>query len=314
MYNFQSSIAFDLGQSQSRFYKKGELVLAIPSEQIKDDQTINTFINRGEIASLWPAEVFLKKAIQSFHKPLFGLIKNQFTALVSVPAYTADTGIRAFRDVFETVGAKEVYMLPDVFIAALGLGLAPTDVATLVDFGAGKTTITTIDECGIAKSELLDICGKVLDKIIQNYLKQTYDLLIDSETARKLKEEHIDLNKATTDWPILVSGKGKDTNNQRSIYIRHTELVACVSDEINDLIDKIITHINWLEDDLSKHIQQKGIYLTGNGFKMKGLTNLVAEKITVLPESYSGIDYLSSGLKKLQTEKVSDILLMNVIR
>lgn len=313
MHNLHKSIAFDLGQSQSRFYQKGELVLAIPTEQIKNGQIIDSFLNRGEIASLFPAEIFLKKAILTFHKPLFGIIKKQFTALVSVPASIGDPGIRAFRDTLNAIGAKEVIMFPDAFITALGLGLAPTDIVTLIDFGAGKTSITTIDECGIVKSEMLDISGKGLDIIIQNYLKQTHDLLVDQETARKLKEEHLYLDKKTTDWPIPVSGRGKDTNDERSINIRHTELAACISDEINTLVDKIIAHIGWLEDGLSEYIQQKGIYILGNGSKIKGLINLIAERISVLPQSYKDIDYLGAGLKKIQTEEMSDIFLMNKI-
>lgn len=308
MKSFHKSIAIDLGGSRSRFYKNGQLLSDIPSDVITSGQQTISFISRGEIATLSTAERFLQKAIRTFHKPILGIFKNPYTALVSVPASIGEVGIRAFRDVMQGAGASEVYMLRDALAATLSLGLTANDISTFVDFGAGKTTITTLDGYDIKKCELLDICGKGLDIAIQLYLQRTYDLRISVETVRQLKENHLDLSKTATDWSISVAGKGKETGNDRIVSIQHSELVACISDDINELTDKIITHIGWLEDDLSEHIRQKGIYLTGNSFKMKGLVDFVAQKIPVQPESYAGIDYLGCGLQKMQTGKVPEML------
>jgi rod shape-determining protein MreB len=196
-------------------------------------------------------------------------------------------------------------MLNDCFVAAKGLEIDIKNTSSMiVDCGAGKTSITTIRGYEIVRNDILDISGKNLDEAIQTYLRSKYNLLIDKKEAERLKINSVDFRKSgAIDTTVRVTGKEKKTGITKDVSVQSAEITGCLKKDIELLVEKIIRHFENLEDSDSEKIKSTGVHLIGGGFKLRGLIDLIAEKVNVSNKSYSlNSDYMKTGLEQIQSD------------
>ncbi len=264
----------------------------------------NNLIINGKIASFQATELLLRNEIKKILKPILGFIYPTFTALVSIPSDSDEVAIRTYRDSLEHAGAKKCFMLYDCYIAAAGLEVdIKNSIAMIVDFGASKTSITTIREYEIIKNDILDIAGNNLNEAIQAYISRQYNLSIDLIDAEKLKIEYLDLESCSkNDKKIKISGKDKQSNTLKEISFQSKEISDCLNNEINFLIDRITRHLENLDYSDSQKIKSNGVYLIGGGIKLKGLIELIAKKMNVSKKSFNFTsDFMKIGFERIQS-------------
>ncbi|MDH6305109.1 actin-like ATPase involved in cell morphogenesis [Parabacteroides sp. PF5-5] len=298
----KNNIAFDLGTSLVRICKNGKLQTETPP-LLEEKGKIFSIIANGKIASLYGTEQFVKQEIKKIQKPILGFLHPSYTILVSIPAGASEIDLRAYRDVMECAGAKQCFMLQDCFITLTGLEVdIKNSVSMLVDFGAGKTSITTLEGYKILRNNLSDTTGDSIDEAIWLYLRREYNLEIDKTEAEKLKIQYADLSDKTFEKYIAISGKEKHTDKSKSITILNTEISNCVKKYIDYLVDSIIRHYENLDEDIMQKVKGSGIYLIGRGFKLKGVIEYISKQINISPKSYNpDIYYLGIGLEKIQS-------------
>ncbi len=304
MKQLKNNIGFDIGTSKLRIFKDGKLVTETPTELEDEGKIIDNLIVNGSIADFNATVQLLRQEIKKIQKPILGFLYPAFTSLVSVPSEMNEVALRAFRDAMEHAGTKTCFMLNDCFIAAKGLEIDIKNTCSMiVDSGAGKTSITTIRGCEIVRNDLFDIAGRNLDEAIQTYLSSKYELLIDKNEAERLKIEYVDFRKSEAiDRTVRITGKEKKTDTTKEITVQSTEITECLKKDIELLVEKIVRHFENLEDSDSSKIRSAGVHLIGGGFKLKGLIDLIAEKVNVSNKSYSvSSDYMKTGLAKIQS-------------
>lgn len=299
---FKNNIAFDIGTSKVRICKDGKQLLEIVP-LLEDKGEMFRFINNGKIAGLYGAEQFIRQEIRKIQKPMFSFLHPAFTVLVSVPVGATEVDLRAYRDVMEGVGAKQCFMLYDCFVISIGLDIdMKKSVSMLVDFGAGKTSITTLKGYDILRYNLSEITGGNLDEAIRFYLSSKYNLTVDMAEAEKLKIQYVDFSDKVFEKYIGVTGKEKNTDNKKNITILNTEITNCIKKDIDYLIEDIVRHYENLDEDIMENIKMTGIHLLGGGFKLKGLVEYVSKQINISEKSYNlNINYMSLGLEKIQS-------------
>jgi len=279
-------------------------VTETPTELNYEGKIIDNLIVRGKISDFNAIEHLLRQETKKIQKPFLGFIYKPFTSIVSVPSDMNEVALRAFRDSMEHAGAIKCYMLFDCFIAATGLNIEiKNSTSMIVDCGAGKTSITTTRGFEIVKNDILDIAGSTFDEAIQTYLRSKYDLLIDSKEAERIKIEYADFRQnAITDRIVRITGIDKKSDVQKDISIQISEVLDCLKNDVDLLVDKIIRHYEKLEDFDADKIKANGVYLIGNGIKIKGLIELISEKLNVSNKSYSlSSDFMKIGLEKVQS-------------
>lgn len=301
---FKNNIGFDLGTSKLRLYIKGKQVIESPTEYKYDDKIINNLIKCGKIADFHALEQTLRTQIKKIQKPFLGILYPPFTSLVSIPSDNNEVALKAFRDVMTFCGSRITYMLHDCFIAATGLDIdIQNTAATIIDCGAGKTSITTFDGFEIIKNDILDIAGQSFDQTIQAFFRNQHDLTIDSNEAERIKIEYVDLRKnRITGRPASVTGILKNEERETTITIRNEEISECLQAECEFLTNRIMRHIECLDDHILKKTSQHGVFLIGGTIKLKGLAELISDKIGIASKSYTLNDYIKIGLEKIQSE------------
>lgn len=317
MNRLKNNIGIDIGTSKVRFYKSGELVLETPPEIEINGKFIDDIIIESHIARLRETELFLKKHISSIVKPYFNFLpykfSSTFTTLVSVLSNNNDIQLRACWELSELAGSKRTFMLNDCFILATGLGLDLINgIYMIVDFGAGKTSITTLQGLNIIQNDMPPVNGRGLDEVIKFYLRRQHHLDISLKEAEKLKQNQIDLSENAVDRRICISGFIKNTDIPKDVTLLSSELKRSIINEIDILSNRIIRHIENLEPFIQDKLKTGNIFLTGGSFKLKGLIDIIAAKIPVSHKSYQvDAEYMKMGFEKIQ--KNPDIVFPKMI-
>lgn len=304
MKKLKNTVGFDLGTSKLRLYKNGKQIVDTPTKFDFNNKTYDKLMSVGKISDFNATELLLRIELKKCQKRFLGFLYLPFNAIVSVPSDLNEVALRAFRDSMEHAGAKDIYMLNDCFVAAKGLSIdIKSSTSMIVDCGAGKTSITTIQGFEIVKNDILDIAGDGLNETIRAFLSSKYQMKVDLETIENIKTEHLDLRKnLSIDRQIKIAGKTKLTHKNQEITVSNSEITECLNNDIEMLVNRIVRHFENLEDIDVRKIKANGIHLIGGGFKLKGLVQLVSEKLTISRESYnSNLNYMKIGMEKIQS-------------
>lgn len=301
---FKNNIGFDLGTSKLRLYINGKQAIESPTEYKHEDKIIDNLIKCGKIADFYALEQTLRTQIKKIQKPFLGILYPPFTSILSIPSDHNEAALKVFTDVMTFCGSRITYMLYDCFIAAIGLDIdIQNTTATIIDCGAGKTSITTFSGFEIIKNDILDIAGQSFDQTIQAYFRNQYDLIVNSNEAERIKIEYVDLRRnGITGRPAFITGIPKNEEKETTITIQNEEISECLQAECEFLINRIMRHIECLDSHILKKTEQQGVFLIGGTGKLKGLPELISDKIRVSSKSYTLNNYMRISFEKIQSE------------
>ncbi len=111
--------------------------------------------------------------------------------IISGPAGITSTERRAVINAAMDAGSREVYLVREPILAALGAGI-PINSASghlIVNIGGGTSEVAVISLGGIVSWASLRVAGNKFDEAIIEYVKKKYNLAIGEQTAEKIKIE-----------------------------------------------------------------------------------------------------------------------------
>jgi len=298
-----NDIAIDLGTANTLIYVKGKgIVVNEPSivalnrqsrkivaigHQAKEmlGRTPNEIeiirpMKDGVIADFEVVEDMLREFIRKVHI-------NRFTRprmIISVPSSITEVEKRAVRDSAEHAGASEVLLIAEPMAAAIGVGLEIHQPigSMVIDIGGGTTEIAVIALSGIVCETSVRIGGDEMSKVILQFFKRNYNMLIGEKSSEEIKctlgsavplEEEITLPVKGRD---LVAGVPKITE------VSSVEIREALSEPINAIVDAVRLSLEKTPPELASDILDRGIILTGGGGLLKGLDERLREE-TNLP-------------------------------
>ena len=199
--------------------------------------------------------------------------------IVGVPGSINDVQKRAVRASFLSAGVREVIMIEESVLAAIGVGLPVerTSGLAIVDVGGGKTEVNVISMGGVVVGKGSKIAGNSLDNNIANYIKMKYGILIGQNSAEKIKIEVGNLleNSEETKKVTLVRGRDLETGLPKSIKIGESEIREAIIMEVRKIVRLVSEVLDETPPELMNDILKRGILLVGNGSKIKGLDRLI---------------------------------------
>jgi len=219
---------------------------------------------------------FLKKTLGpfSFLKP---------EVLIGVPAGATSTEKRALIEAGLGAGAKEVFLVKEPILAALGAGI-PIESCSgnmVVDIGGGTSEVAVISLGGIVTSNSIRIGGDKMDLAISEYIKKKYNLAIGEQTAEEIK---IKIGTAIFEKePLDLEIKGRDliSGLPRNVKITSNEVCEAISDVLSEIIQVIKTTLRETPPELSADIMDKGLVLTGGGSLLRNLPELLEKSLGI---------------------------------
>lgn len=189
--------------------------------------------------------------------------------IVGVPSYINQVQKRAIKSVLISAGAREVVLVEEIILAAIGLNL-PIEMANgliIVDIGGGKTEVSVVSMGGIVVGRGIKTSGLEMDNAIVNYVKMKYGLLIGLNSAEKIKIE--------SDPNGLVRGRDLETGLPKSVKLSVSEVSEAISLELNKIVKLVSSVLDETPPELMEDILKKGIILVGNGSKTKGIAEMI---------------------------------------
>ncbi len=203
--------------------------------------------------------------------------------MISVPAGVTSTERRAVIEAAIKAGAKNVYVVKEPILAAIGAGIPIQEARghMVVDIGGGTTDVAVISLGGIVSSTSVKCAGNRIDSAISDYIKKTFNLSIGDKTAEDIK---IQIGSAVVlDEELSMTIKGRDfvTGLPRSAEMKTNEIVKAISRELRDMIKAMKDVLQETPPELAADIIDTGITLTGGSSLLRNLAELVYRRIGV---------------------------------
>jgi rod shape-determining protein MreB len=203
--------------------------------------------------------------------------------VIGIPAGATSTERRALLEAGKAAGAKEVFIVKEPILAALGAQI-PIESCSgnlICDIGGGTTEVAVISLGGIVNWKSIRIAGDEMDQAIADYVKKKYNLAIGEQTAEevKIKIGTALLNKEKRE--IQIKGRDLISGLPRTIKINSAEVLEAISDVLHEIIQTIKLTLRETPPELAADIMDKGMVLTGGGSLLRNLPSLIKKSIGI---------------------------------
>ena len=232
--------------------------------------------------------------------------------MVSVPAGVSSTERRAVIEATIKAGAKNVYVVKEPILAAIGAGIPIYEAHghMVVDIGGGTTDVAVISLGGIVASTSVKCAGNKIDHAIADHIKKTFNLAIGDSTAEEIK---VRIGSAVPiEDELLLTIKGRDyiTGLPRTAQVTTNEIVKAIDRELREIIRAIKEVLQETPPELAADIIDQGIIMTGGSSQLRNFPELVERRTgvkAVLAEDalYCVVKGTGIALEHLDTYKKS---------
>ena len=239
------------------------------------------------------------------------LFSPSLKMVIGVPSGSTEVELRAVRDSAEHAGGREVYMLFEPMAAAIGIGidvLAP-EGTMIVDIGGGTTEIAVISLGGLVSNISVKVAGDDFTADIQEYMGRQHNVKVSERMAERIK---INVGAALTELgdeapeDYIVNGPNKITALPMSIPVCYQEIAHCLDRSIAKIESAVLNALENTPPELYADILKNGIYLSGGGSMLRGISKRLADKI--------GIEFHVANEPLLSVAKGTGVALKNVDR
>ncbi len=270
--------------------KKSDKLVAIGSKARqmhgKTHENIKTIrpLKDGVIADFHSAELMIRgliKQVSSRNK----LFSPALKIIICIPSGSTEVEIRAVRDSAAHAGSRDVYLIYEPMAAAIGIGIdieAP-EGNMIIDIGGGTTEIAVISLGGIVCNKSIRIAGDDFTDDIQEYMRHQHNIKIGDRTSEEIKikvgSALADLDDPPEDF--IVRGPHQMTALPIEIPVSYQEIAHCLDKSITKVEAALMSVLEQTPPELYSDIYKNGIYLTGGGALLRGLSKRISDKTNI---------------------------------
>ncbi len=203
--------------------------------------------------------------------------------MVSVPAGVTSTERRAVIEAAIKAGAKNVYIVKEPILAAIGAGIPIHEARghMIVDIGGGTTDVAVISLGGIVASTSVKCAGNRIDLAIADHIKKTFNLAIGDKTAEEIKIQIGSAVPLEEELAMIIKGRDFITGLPRSAEVKTNEVVKAISGALRDMIKAIKDVLQETPPELAADIIDNGITMTGGSSLLRNFPELVYRRTGV---------------------------------
>jgi rod shape-determining protein MreB len=204
--------------------------------------------------------------------------------VISVPAGITSVEQRAVLKAANLAGAKNITLLPEPLLAALGADL-PIETSSgnmIVNMGGGTSEIAVISLDGIVKYDSLRVAGDAINDSIITYMRKKKGVLIGEQTAEKVKFEIGSVLEMSKPLKMEVRGRDVGAGVPKSIIVTSNDIAQASKEPLRKIIRSIKAVLEQTPPELSADIIDRGMVLSGGTAQLRGIDSLVA-KATGVP-------------------------------
>lgn len=239
-------------------------------------------LHKGVISDFEVTEKMLKYFIDKVHSESFTIIPRP-RIVIGVPLETTEVERKAIEDAALSAGARQVFMIENPMLAALGarLPLSESLGTMIVDVGGGKTEIAVMSLSGVVTWRSLPIAGDEMNKNIIQYAKDVFSLLLGEKNA-----EHVKMrigNAIEQEEPLQMEMRGRDliSGLPKEIVVNDSQIREALSRSVSTIVENIKSTIETTPPELVADIYERGIVMTGGGSLLRGFDTLLSKQAQI---------------------------------
>lgn len=201
--------------------------------------------------------------------------------VIGVPSNASEIGKKAVHDAARTAGSRDVFVLEEPMLAAIGANLPITEAigSMIVDIGGGTTDIAIISLGGIVVDKTIAVAGDQMDSEIVNYIRHKYNLLIGERMAEDIKIKIGSAYPLSKEVTYEVRGRDILQGVPRTLSISSIEVREAITKQLNKIIVAIADALEEAPPEILADISSSGIFLAGGGALIEGIKDLFEEKV-----------------------------------
>lgn len=190
--------------------------------------------------------------------------------------------IGKFETCLNHLGIYNVSSAEAPILALLG---AETDVSedscqAIIDLGAGQTTVCVLNATGVISGVSCEIGGNNLNKLIASYLENNLNLSISEYQANSVKQTLASLID-DDDTKTVVQGRETSSGKPKSMTLTASQIAKPVKEFIMKIVEVANMVFSKLPNECIVELERSGVYLTGGGAKLFGLSDFLTERLNL---------------------------------
>jgi len=239
-------------------------------------------LTKGIISDFEVAEKMLKYFIDKVHSESFTIVPRP-RVVIGVPLETTEVERKAIEDAALSAGAREVFLVENPMLAAIGarLQLSESVGMMVVDIGGGTTEIAVMSLAGVVTWKSLPIAGDELNKNIIQYARDVFNLLLGERIAEQIK---IRIGTAVEQTePLQIEMRGRDliTGLPKEIIIDDRQVREAMQRSISTIVENIKATLETTPPELVADIYERGVIVTGGGSLLRGIAELFSREAEI---------------------------------
>jgi rod shape-determining protein MreB len=291
------SIAVDLGTANTRIYapsigkitEKPSLVCLVKDKtntiadayfQYINSKLTATPLRGGVIVDFEKTVTLLRPLIKKSRGFLIHPV-----SLACAPTDTTERERHLLARALTHAGASRVFIIPEVWAAAMGAGLdlsSPT-AQLLIDIGDGVTDMAVFRDGRIIFASAVRTACSDLQKAVRSAILIKYKTQLHAEDSERLTHEIAGMfspDQNSDQW-VCASGIDLIKRDEVRIKIKSRDIVEALLPVVNKMMRMVEIGLKKLPENIYCEILESGICLTGGGACISGLGRLIAEKTLV---------------------------------
>lgn len=296
---FRTDVGIDLGTASVLVYIKGKGIVMNEPSVVAIDKNTNKILAVGEeakkmlgrtpgnIVAIRPLKDgvisdfdITEKMIKYFFNKTIGRILFKPRTIICVPSGITEVEKKAVLDASNNAGASKTYLIEETIAAAIGAGIDITQPngTMIVDVGGGTTDVAVISLGGIVLSQSIKVAGDECNEAIIRYIRKKHNMMIGERTAEELKINIGTAYPMKKEEYMEVRGRNLMTGLPRTVKVSSSEMLEALEETVSQIADTVHQVLERTPPELAADIGDQGIYMTGGGSLLKGLSTLISKR------------------------------------
>ncbi len=298
---FSRSIGIDLGTANTLLYTtdkgividepsvvavntKTEQILAVGNEakhmlgKTPSHILVTRPLTNGIISDFEVTEKMLKFFIDKVAKQGFSLSPRP-RVIVGVPLDVTEVEMKAVEDATLSAGAREVFIVQEPMLAAIGARMPIQDPIgnMLVDIGGGSTEIAIISLNGVVTWKSTQVAGDELNRNIIQYAREVFSLFVGEGHAEHIKIAAGSAYDAGERTEHTMRGRDVISGLPKEVSFTEADIREALERSVRTIVDHIKMTLEVTPPELTADIHERGMLLSGGSALLRGLDKVIAQ-------------------------------------
>jgi rod shape-determining protein MreB and related proteins len=151
----------------------------------------------------------------------------------------------------------------------------------ICDIGGTQTELSVVSVGSVSYSQTISWGGLAISNLLQDHIHREHQAAVGWHTVEKLKKDLQLLSVGSKKRATKHSIRGKDVVSQtaKTVVLDSSSFKPALTEYLDELVFEIKGFITALPSELSSDILKSGIYLSGGGAQLHGLSEYVSEAL-----------------------------------